>query len=148
MPVIRKGKQVNSIKAKKLDIDFDSLNFDEVAPSKEEVKVPEKTIIMTKTIVNDPINKADAQKLNDLHNMKGISSSDFEAKENIDTKEKLSKFTNSNAISSEDIFGPTGKKANTYSSFDDKIGMVKDVISGASSKVKEIAKKLINYGKQ
>lgn len=145
--IIRKGKQVNSLKAKKLDIDFDSLNFDE-SPEKEDEKVVEPTIV-TKTITpSEPLSKDANKKLNELHNSKAISSSDFDVQEQANTKEKLAKFANANCISSADLYGDQGKKAKEGSTFEDKIGVVKDVISEASSKVKDFAKKIINYAKK
>jgi hypothetical protein len=140
---------VNSLKAKKLDIDFDSLNFDEISPEKEEdEKVIEPSIITKIVPTAEPLSKDANKKLNELHNSKAISSSDFDIQENANTKEKLAKFSNANGISSADLYGEQGKKSKEGTSLEDKIGIVKDAISEASSKVKDFAKKMINYAKK
>jgi hypothetical protein len=81
----------------------------------------------------------DSKKMAELQNCKSLSSTDFEQRGDIDTKEKLAKFANASEISSEDLFG---KQSKTNSS---KIDKFKGLLSEASAKVKTYASNIINF---
>ena len=82
-----------------------------------------------------------------MHNMKGISSSDFECKNDLGAKAKLQQIQGANAISSEDLFGEQKVQSNS-STLEDKIYNAKELISGAVNKVVDFSRKVLNYGKQ